>query len=132
YVDRRIQKELRAGARSSAIALAGGVDHVNPGHVDMAASDGDEWALGLWSELAPLFGVVLANAVAVLNPERLVLGGGMLARCPTLFQLVETSIDVATPSASREPLTIVLAELGDDAGLVGAASLAKSGVSIIS
>jgi glucokinase len=131
YVERRIQKELRAGARSSAIALAGGVEHVNPGHVDMAAADGDEWALALWSELAPLFGVVLANAVAVLNPERLVLGGGMLARCPTLFQLVETSVDVATPVASREPLTIVLADLGDDAGLVGAASLARNGVSII-
>jgi glucokinase len=131
YLQARIRRELSARTRSSAIALAGGVEHVHPGHVDMAAGDGDEWALGLWSEIAPLVAVALANAVAVLNPERLVLGGGVLARCPTLYQLVVTAFTVAAPVPSLEPLTVVQAELGDDAGLVGSARLASTGVSII-
>ena len=131
YLQRRILKELASGHRSSALALAGGLEHVNPGHVDMAAGDGDPWALGLWTEVAPLLAVALGGAIAVLNPERLVLGGGLLARCPTLYQLVVTALELAAPAASLEPMTIALAELGDDAGRVGAARLAERGVSII-
>ncbi len=111
--------------------IAGGPEHVHPGHVDQAAQDGDAWALGLWSEVAPLLAVALAGGIAVLNPERLVLGGGVLSRCPMLYQLVVTALEIAAPGPSLEALTIALAELGDDAGLVGAARLAASGVSVI-
>jgi len=131
YLQARIARELAAGAHTAAIGLAGGGD-VHPGHVDQAAGYGDEWALGLWSELAPLLAVAIGNALAVLNPERLVLGGGVLARCPTLRELVETALEVAAPSASLEPLTVVAAELGDDAGLVGAARLAGRAAAITS
>jgi glucokinase len=131
YVQKRIRAELAAGAQSSAIALAGGVENVNPGHIDQAAAEGDEYALALWTELAPLLAVTLGNAITVLNPERLVLGGGMLGRSPTLYQLVETTLMVAGNAPTLEPLSIELAQLGDDAGLVGSAHLAASGVSII-
>ena len=130
-VQRRIRAELAAGARSSAVATAGAIDRVTPGDVDRAAGEGDEWALDLWSELAPLLGVVLANACAVLNPARLVLGGGMLGRTPVLYDLVETALTVAAPTAIMERLDVVPAELGDDAGLVGAAALARDGISTI-
>jgi glucokinase len=127
YLQRRIVRELSdKKARSSALAYAGGVEHVTASHVDRAAAEGDDWALGLWSELAPLLAIALGNAVAVLNPERIVLGGGVIARCPTLFELVAAALEVAAPAASLEALGargIVAAELGDDAGLVGAARL---------
>lgn len=131
YVAKRITAELTAGAVSSAVQLAGGAEHVTPGHVDQAAGEGDEWALALWSELAPLLAVSLANALAVLNSERLVLGGGLLGRTPVLYDLVETALIVATPVAIGERLSVVRAELGDDAGLVGAAALARDGISVI-
>lgn len=132
YVARRIVQELsRKGARSSAITMAGGAEHVTPSHVDQAAADGDDWALGLWTELSPLLAVALANALAILNSERLILGGGMLSRTPTLYALVETALLIAAPPGTRIPLEVVPAELGDDAGLVGAAQLAACGVSTI-
>jgi glucokinase len=131
YVQKRIHADLAAGAHSSAIALAGSIAAVTPGHIDQAAAEGDEYALALWTELAPLLAVTLGNAVAVLNPERLVLGGGMLGRTPTLYQLVETILTVAGNAPSLEPLSVELAQLGDDAGIVGSAHLAASGVSII-
>ena len=131
YVAKRIAAELAAGVTSSAVGLAGSIEQVTPSHVDAAAAEGDEWALALWSELAPLLGVVLANAAAVLNPERLVLGGGLLGRTPLLYDLVETALTVAAPVPILERLDVVPAELGDDAGLVGAAALARDGVSII-
>jgi len=132
YVLERIRRELAGGKKkSSAIALAGGIEHVTPGDVDEAAAGGDDWALGLWSELAPLLAVALGNAIAVLNPERLILGGGLLGRTPTLYAQVTTALLLAAPVASTESLTIVAAELADDAGLVGAAARAARGVSIV-
>ncbi len=131
YVAKRIHDELAAGAKSSVVALAGGLEQVTPGHVDQAAGEGDEWALGLWTELAPLLAVTLGNALAVLNSERLVLGGGLLGRTPVLFELVETTLLLAAPVATTERLTVVAAELGDDAGLLGSAALARDGVSLI-
>ena len=131
YVAKRITAELAAGATSAAVQLAGGLTHVTPSHIDQAAGEGDEYALALWSELAPLLAVSLGKALAVLNSERLVLGGGLLGRTPVLYDLVETALLVATPVAISERLSVVPAELGDDAGLVGAAALARDGVSVI-
>lgn len=131
YLLTRITKELHAGVKTRAVALAGSIDKVTPSHVDEAAAEGDAWALDLWSELAPLLAVTLGNAVAVLNPERLILGGGLLGRTPTLYELVVTATFVATPVACAEPLSIVPAVLADDAGLVGSADLAAAGVSLI-
>jgi glucokinase len=131
YIEARIREELTAGATSLAIELAGGAANVTPGHVDEAAAAGDAWALGLWTELAPLLAVALGNTLAVTNSERLVLGGGMLGRAPTFYNLVLTTLPVIAPVATMDALTVVHATLGDDAGIVGAASLAASGVSII-
>ena len=132
YIQRRIVRELSGNKKSKALELAGSIENVNAGHVDEAAAAGDDWALALWSELAPLLAVTLGNAVAVLNPERLVLGGGLLGRCPTLYAMVEATMMIAGNAPSLEPLVIVEAELGDDAGIVGAAHLANRGVSIVS
>lgn len=132
YVQARIHKELAAGARSKALELAGGViANVNPGHIDQAAAEGDDYALALWTELAPLLAVTLGNAIAVQNPDKLVLGGGLLGRCPTLYELVETTLEIVGNRPSQEAVTIVSAALGDDAGLVGSAALAAEGVSIV-
>ena len=132
YVQRRVRAELAGGAPSRALALAGGrAEDATPGHVDAAAAEGDAWALDLWAELAPLLGVALANAVCILNPDRLVLGGGMLSRTPVLRDQAVTAMIIAAPTALTEPLTVVDATLGDDAGLVGSALLALRGVSLV-
>ena len=131
YVERRIQAELAKRPKALPVQLAGKAEDVTPSHVDTAAASGDEWALGLWTELSTLFAVVLANTLAVRNSHRLVLGGGRRGRAPTRNEQVETALMVAAPVATTEALTVVPAALGDDAGLVGAAALAASGVSIV-
>ncbi len=133
YLVARIRREL-ANERLATTVLeraGGSIDAVTPSHVDDAALEGNEWALGLWTELAALLAVALGNALAILNPQRLILGGGLLGRTPALRTMTEIDLMLVAPSASLEPLTIAVAELGDDAGLVGAARLARDGVSII-
>ena len=133
YMTTRIHRELASHrVNTTVIERAGGsIDAVTASHVDVAARDGDEWALGLWTELAKLLGVALGNALAILNSQRLILGGGVLGRTPTLRAMTERDLRQVAPAASLEPLTIAAAELGDDAGLVGASRLARDGVSII-
>nr|HEX4315965.1 ROK family protein [Kofleriaceae bacterium] len=126
YLDRAVRRDLAARPKQLArvVALAGGAELVTLAHVDAAAGEGDAYALELWEQRAPLLAVALGNALAVLNSERLVLGGGVLSRCPVLLDHVVTTLHVAAPAACVEKLSIVAAALGDDAGLVGAADLA--------
>lgn len=133
YLVARIRRELaNKRLKTTVIERAGGsIEAVTPSHVDDAALDGDAWALGLWTELATLLAVALGNALAILNSQRLILGGGVLGRTPALRAMTEIDLMLVAPPASLEPLTIAVAELGDDAGLVGAARLARDGVSII-
>jgi len=121
----RARFELSQGAHSEAARLAGDAARVNPGHLDAAAALGDDYALTLYGEVAPLLGLAIANAVSLLNPKRLVLGGGMLSRTPVLREHVLTAFEMAVNPPAHEGLEIVDAVLGDDAGLAGAALLAS-------
>lgn len=124
YLQERIRRELSSGDFvSAATTLAGGPELVNPGHLDQAAADGDDYALDLYTEVAPLLGVVLGNAVNLLNPARLILGGGVLTRAPVLREHVIASMELSAIEACLDPLTIVTTMLGDDAGLLGSAAL---------
>jgi glucokinase len=120
----RARYELSRGARSEATRLAGCAERVNPGHLDAAAAMGDNYALDLYTEVAPLLGLVMANAVTLLNPDRLILGGGMLSRTPVLLEHVLAAFEVAVNPPAHEKLEIVEAQLGDRAGLLGSALLA--------
>lgn len=129
FIQRRIRAELGAGgARSAALALAGTADQLNPGHIDAAAAEGDDYALSLWAEIGPLLGVALANGVTMFNPQRLILGGGVLSRTPILREHVVTALEVAINPPARDTVVVEDAQLGDDAGLVGSALLALGAV----
>ena len=123
-LQRRARAELAGGARSAAVGIAGSPEAVNPGHLDAAAAEGDEYALNLWLEIGPLVGVALANAVTLFNPNRLILGGGVLSRTPVLKEHVIAALEVAINPPAQEDLAVENAALGDDAGLVGSALLA--------
>ncbi len=68
-------------------------------------------------------GLAIANQVTVLNPQMLILGGGVLMNCPTMVQKIESIVMSRSGVAAREHLTIKIAQLGDDSGIVGAALL---------
>ena len=125
-LSKRARAELAGGARSAAVALAGSIEAVNPGHLDAAAAEGDDYALGLWAEVGAMLGVVLANAVTLFNPDRLILGGGVLSRTPVLREYAIAGLELAVNPPAAENLGVVNAILGDDAGLVGSALIASS------
>jgi glucokinase len=121
----RARAELSAGARSLAVELAGGDPaNVHAGHLDEAAAQGDPYALALWDEIAPLFGLVVANAVSLLNPARVIFGGGVLWNAAELRGRVLEFYRLMVNPPSGNACEIVEAELGEAAGILGSASLA--------
>ncbi len=120
-IAQRAHEELQ-GRASLAIELAGSVDAIHAGHLDEAARRGDAYALGLWDEVSRHAGLALGAAVTLLNPSRLVLGGGVLKGAPLLGDRVRERLMHATNPPSREGLQIVETSLGDHAGVLGAAA----------
>lgn len=88
-----------------------------------AAQAGDEVAQALFAYAGRVLGLALANAANLLNPERIVVGGGVSHAGELLFvPLQEAYRAHALPAVAKRP--VVPAELGNDAGLIGAARLA--------
>lgn len=120
----RVREEIAAGARTRVADLAGDdLTRVNASLVDDAYRTGDAYAIALWQEVGELLGTSIANLVTVLNPARLILGGGVFLGCPGLAGIVRRSFEEHVSRSATKGLTIERAWLGDDAGVVGAAVL---------
>ncbi len=88
------------------------------------AASGDPTARRLYDFAAGQLALAVANQVTVLNPEVLVLGGGVLLRCPGMVARLRDVVHRRAGVAARAVVRVELATLGDDSGLVGAALLA--------
>jgi glucokinase len=112
--------------KSLAVELAGGVDQVHAGILDEAAARGDAYADGLWTEIAGHLGVQLGNAVTLLNPSRLVMGGGVWQGAPELKRRTLQVFAANINRASTEEFAVCDTVLGDTAGVLGSAALIAS------
>ncbi|MCI0405499.1 MAG: ROK family protein [candidate division Zixibacteria bacterium] len=88
-----------------------------------AAKKQDSSAVGLIAEQAGCLGAGLASATNLLNPEKVILGGGFVDVFPLFLKLVENEIRKRAFPAALLALKVVKAKLGNEAGLVGAAFL---------
>ena len=97
--------------------------------VTTAAAEGDEVAAALVAEAGEHFGRGLANLIAALDPQMVVIGGGLGSVGEALIGPARAIVNEQLHGvSSRVPPTIVVAELGDAAGAVGAALLAADSV----
>src|SRR5437763_7134645 len=108
------------------LEIVGEPDKVTAAAMEKAAHEGDELSRRLLEEAGNLLGIALANLVTVLNPARLLLGGGVLAGSPRMMRATTEQIDAHTSKAARKVLKISAPELGDHAAVVGAALLARA------
>lgn len=120
----RVREELAAGAASCIPELVqGDLEQVTASVVDLAAASGDVYARELWDEVGDLLGTAIANLITMLNPARVILGGGVILGCPELEKLVRLSYAERVSRSAMEGVELVPAALGEDAGVVGAALL---------
>jgi len=105
--------------------VGGDPDKISPTAMERAAHEGDELSRRLLEEAGKMLGLALANLVTVLNPARLLLGGGVLANSPRMQRAVAEGIDANAAKAARSRLNIAVPDLGENAGVVGAALWAR-------
>jgi glucokinase len=89
-----------------------------------AGINGDELALEVFRQMGFYLGVALADLVNVLNPDVIVIGGGASAGWDLFVPHVREQIHKRAFREPAERVKIVRARLGDDAGILGAASVA--------
>jgi glucokinase len=90
------------------------------------ARNGDKLAKKILNEVTFHLGFALANIANTLNPEMIVLGGGVSRAGDILLDGVKANFSKFTFSAARESTRLSLATLGNDAGVIGAAWLIKN------
>ncbi|MEH2069212.1 MAG: ROK family protein [Nostoc sp.] len=95
-----------------------------PIELGLLAQQGDPAALTFWQEYGKCLGIGLTSLVYVLTPEAIVIGGGISGSFEFFFPAVKAEIEKRVQPLSREGLQILPAQLGNFAGMVGAAKLA--------
>ena len=123
---RLAREAAEAGRAAAVVALAGGdTQDVRGEHLSRAALDGDPEALDVMREYAWWVALGLANLATLLDPEVMVLGGGLAAAGPVLIEPAREAFAGHLLGATARPsVSLVIAELGPDAGAIGAAFLA--------
>jgi glucokinase len=100
---------------------------IHPGAVEELVAESDPRAIELFRELSRDLGGVLAGAVTLLNPSALILDGTVMQGCPTLRRWALEVMETLALGVALEALKVFSGELGDQAGVIGAASLVLSG-----
>lgn len=110
---------LEAFARADAVAAACGTASAEA--AVRAAGSGDERAIAGLTEVGRWLGIGVANLVVVLNPDRVVLGGGVAGAGELLLDPIRAEVRRRVHVTSLEAVKIVTTELGVWAGAIGAA-----------
>jgi glucokinase len=127
-IGRLARQRVSGGAGASLLAMAGGdLEAITGELVGEAAVGGDPFARDVLADVGHYLGIGLANVVNIFDPEVIVVGGGAAAGTGELLLAParESMTAYIIGLGWREPVRVVGAALGNDAGVVGAAVLAR-------
>ncbi|MFA9493640.1 ROK family glucokinase [Streptococcus sp. E17BB] len=120
----RLLAESYEGDSSIKAAIDNG-DEVTSKDIFVAAEAGDAFADSVVEQVGFYLGLAAANISNILNPDAVVFGGGVSAAGEFLRARIEKYFVCFTFPQVRQSTVLKIAELGNDAGIIGAASLAS-------
>jgi glucokinase len=109
---------LEAFCRADRIAAACGTD--TAGEAVAAARAGDQQAIDGLTEIGRYLGIGIANAVTIISPDRVVIGGGIAAAGDLLLGPIRDELQRRVQTTPLDAVEVVTAELGTWAGAIGA------------
>ena len=119
------KKRIAQGERSSLVDMvAGRIEDITAEEIGVAARAGDSLALDIITEAATYLGVGLVNLVNIFNPEMIIIGGGVAELGDLLLEPARRVVKERAFRMSAQAVRIVPAQLGDEAGVRGAALFA--------
>lgn len=124
---RRIQSAIKEGQKTVLTEMLGdNIDEMKSGDLRKAIKRGDKFVEKVVEEAAEYTGIAVANIINILNPDTVVLGGGVIEQMEDQMMaiIVETARDYAL-DGTAEGIEIIASKLGDNAGITGGAVLAR-------
>jgi glucokinase len=112
---------LEQHASAQAIRRRTGLE---PSELADQATAGNPEAIAFWQQYGRELAAGITSTVYVLAPEAIILGGGICAAWDFFLPTLKAEVERRVKPTSRERLQIVIAELGNEAGMAGAAQLA--------
>lgn len=107
------------------VELAGGVERISAADVAAAFRHGDPLADRLVRETAEFLAAGVTGIVNAFNPALLILGGGVIGGLPEWIDYIDREVHARALRAAAEALRVTKAALGGQAGMIGAATLAR-------
>lgn len=124
-IARDLQAAVRQKPSSRMLELAGGeVSRVDAAVMAQAARQGDPLALEWTARLGAIYGMGLVNLILLLLPDAIVLGGGVMRSFDLFEEPIRAAAASVQPVVPAERVTIQPAQLGQQAGVLGAARAA--------
>lgn len=124
---KKIQSLVKDGQKTVLTEMLGSnLEDMRSGDLRKAIRRGDKLVEKVVEEAAEYIGIGIANLINILGPEYVVLGGGVIDALEDEMMaiIVETAHDCALQGTSKN-IEIIASKLGDDAGITGAAVLAR-------
>ena len=121
-VVRRMKEALKAGGRSRYFKPA---YKMTAEQIYSAAKKGDKLSQKIVDETAVYLGAAVANIINALDPEVIVLAGGMANAGETFLRKIRRAVKERALKEAFKGVRIIPARLGEDAGIIGAAWRAK-------
>jgi glucokinase len=112
-----------AVVREGRAALRRGSSRLTPELLSRAARAGDRAARQVWVRFGEWLGIGVANLVNLLNPDRVVIGGGIARAWPLFYPSLARTVRARAMEVPARAARIVRGQLGDQAGIIGGAVL---------
>ena len=126
-IARRARAKLAAGQKSALLDLAkGNPEAVTPEMIGRAYAAGDAVARETLQETVDLLALWLGNMVDLLEPDVMVMGGGVAAMLKPLFDEIRQRLPGCCINSRCQEIPLVMARYGADAGIAGGAALCSA------
>ena len=118
-------KEYLKGGKSSKFKELA-TEELSPYIVAQAALQGDAVAKRIYTKMGEIIGFGLSSVVNLLNPEKIIIGGGVADAGEILLNPIRETISKRAMPIQANSVEIVPAQLGNTAGVIGASLLIES------
>lgn len=123
-IEQQAIKALAMGHESMLSHMANNnLDHINGALIHQAAKQHDDLAKNVLKEAGKYLGVAITNVIHTINPDRIIIGGGVAKSGAFVLNSIQEAIHQRSLTEEAKQTDILPAKLGDQSTAIGAASL---------